>query len=107
MERLIEIQKRLDGTKPKLSKFEVEKLRMNGFLNSELFPENITDIDNMSLTAKGNRKPVCSVNRHGEVINTYDSVSIAAIKTGIPQSSISFVCNNKRKLAGGLKWRFV
>jgi len=39
-------------------------------------------------------------------VNEFESLSDAARKTEANQSHISRCCNNKRKLAGGFKWKF-
>jgi group I intron endonuclease len=45
--------------------------------------------------------------KDGIDIKTYDSVKEVMNSTGLPKSSISSVCNNKRNSAGGFQWRYV
>ena len=42
----------------------------------------------------------------GKIINTFCSVKEAGRKTGIDRTNIGACCRNKRKTAGGHKWRF-
>jgi hypothetical protein len=50
---------------------------------------------------------VCKVNIDtNEVIEEYNSVSIAALKNGIRQNSISNVLTNRAKTSGGYKWQY-
>lgn len=43
---------------------------------------------------------------NGEFLNEFSSKKEASIKTGICSVSISRVCNNKRKTAGGFVWKY-
>ena len=54
-------------------------------------------------------KPVAQFSLEGKLINIFDSMNKASIKTGIHQSSISYCCNKTRniKTGGGFIWRFV
>lgn len=59
---------------------------------------------------KGNiKKPVAQIDLEGNVVAVYDSITEASRKTGIDKNSISHVCSGiqKRKTAGGFKWRFL
>lgn len=49
--------------------------------------------------------PVISIDNNGNEIR-YISAKEASRITGINQGSISQCCNNKRKIAGGLKWKY-
>lgn len=42
----------------------------------------------------------------GVVVSTYESIGKASAVTGINTTSISMVCNGKRKTAGNYEWRF-
>ena len=41
-----------------------------------------------------------------KLIKVYESISEASRQTNIKIQSISYVCNNKRKTAGGYIWHF-
>lgn len=51
-------------------------------------------------------KPVACYSVDGKYIKRYDSVAEAERDTGISHSSISLCCNNKRKTAGNLVWKY-
>ena len=53
------------------------------------------------------KKKVVQCDKQNKKLNTFDSISDASRKTGISITSISYVCNNKRKTAGGYIWHFV
>lgn len=50
------------------------------------------------------RKPVVQIDRTNKIINVYPSIKEAKRKTGV--GHISCCCNNRRKTAGGYKWRY-
>jgi group I intron endonuclease len=54
-------------------------------------------------------KRVAKFDKDNNLISTYDSISEAAKKHGIPTSNISVVCNNKPhcKTAAGFIWKFI
>ena len=56
------------------------------------------------------KKPVVQLYKFlNVVINTFDSLSEAARRTGIPKSSISDCCKGRKhfKSAGGFRWKFL
>ena len=61
----------------------------------------------ISASSKGrNCIPVIQKSVLGEFIEKFESVSIAATKTGILQSSISNVLTKRAKIAGGFIWEY-
>ena len=52
-----------------------------------------------------NSKAVMQI-KNNKILNIYGSAQEAQRITGIKNSKISLVCNNKRKHAGGYEWRF-
>ena len=53
-------------------------------------------------------KKVQQINpKTGKVIRTYHALADAARLGGFQRSKIGLVCNGKRKLSGGFKWKFV
>lgn len=52
------------------------------------------------------RKKVVQCDKNNNIIHTFNSISDANKNTGISITSISYVCNNKRKIAGGYVWHF-
>jgi len=55
---------------------------------------------------KANSKSVLQFSKDNIFIKQFDSMIDASIKLNIHNSSISEVCNNKRKTAGGFIWRY-
>lgn len=51
-------------------------------------------------------KPIIQFDKEKNLINEFDSMSLAEIETGIFCSNISLVCNGIRKYAGGYIWEF-
>lgn len=60
-----------------------------------------------TLANEATKKKVVQLDKNKNEINTFESISDASRKTGITITSISYVCNNKRKTAGGYIWHFV
>ena len=52
------------------------------------------------------QKSVQQLTKQGECIAEYTSISNASRATGVATTSISQVCKNKQKVAGGYKWRY-
>lgn len=52
-------------------------------------------------------KPLVQLDLNDNLICEYDSIASANRITNIDKGDISKVCNNKRKLAGGYKWKFI
>lgn len=50
-------------------------------------------------------KPVCALNKNGEVIMVFESMQEAYRQTGIMESGISSCINGKQKTAGGFLWK--
>ncbi len=50
--------------------------------------------------------PIIQRDLHGNLMNTFSSMSEASKATGISQGNISQCCNKKRNKAGGYKWSF-
>ena len=46
------------------------------------------------------------IDENGVFLETYENISEASRKNNISISSISYVCNNKRKTAGGFVWHY-
>lgn len=64
----------------------------------------------MSDYLKGIPKPtlhkhITKLNKIGEYLDSYESITIASKFTGVPVSNISAVINKKRKSAGGFLWK--
>lgn len=53
------------------------------------------------------KKKVAQYTKSNELIRIYESISEASRQTNIVIQSISYVCNKKRKTAGGYIWCFV
>ena len=51
-------------------------------------------------------KQVIKLNDNNEILQTYDSVALAAADNNCDASGISKVCNGKRKKCGGFKWQY-
>lgn len=51
-------------------------------------------------------KSVIQMDLEGNVLNIYKSIKEAGLNLNINSSHITSVCNNKRKTAGGYKWKF-
>ena len=51
-------------------------------------------------------KEVVQLNKNGEYLKKYESMSIASRETKINISKICLVCQNKRKTTGGYKWMY-
>lgn len=68
--------------------------------------ENCRFIELIENIAKDSRKPVLQSDLKGNFIREWVSASEAGRKIGVDQSSINRCCNNKRKTAGGYKWRY-
>lgn len=59
------------------------------------------------LANEATKKKVIQCDKNNKTINAFNSISDAGRETGISITSISYVCNNKRKTAGGYIWHFV
>lgn len=53
-----------------------------------------------------NTKKVIQLSLDGEYINIFDSICDASRKTGSNDTNIRFVCQGKRKMCGGFKWKY-
>ena len=53
-----------------------------------------------------NNKPVDQYSKDGNFIRTWDAVNYAGKELNISPSTISLVCRNKRKTAGGYIWKY-
>ena len=51
-------------------------------------------------------KAVVQLDKDGNKINEYKSITDAANSVGISTTAIGYVCNGKRATAGGFKWKF-
>ena len=60
-----------------------------------------------TLANETTKKKVVQCDKNNNFINTFESISDASRQTEIAIQSISCVCNNKRKTAGGYIWHFV
>ena len=58
------------------------------------------------LANEATKKKVVQCDKNNNFINTFESISDASRQTGITIQGISYVCNNKRKTAGGFIWHF-
>lgn len=52
-------------------------------------------------------KPVSQYTLDDEFIASFDSIALATENTQVDKNHISLCCNNKRKSAGGYKWKFM
>ena len=59
------------------------------------------------LANEATKKKVIQCDKNNKTINAFNSISDAGRETGIAITSISYVCNNKRKTAGGYIWHFI
>lgn len=66
------------------------------------------DIENPKayITPKTNKKKIVQYDKDGNYITEYESLAMAAQKTGINLGNISQVCAKKRKTAGGYIWKY-
>ena len=78
------------------------------FLNEEgiiLEPQKKTNqIQNHRII--GTSKRVAKMNENNEILEIYDSISLAAEANHCDASAISKVCNGKRNKCGGFKWKY-
>lgn len=51
-------------------------------------------------------RKVNQYDKNGNLLNTFDSIKIASIKTGANDRHISSVCRGKRKTTGGYVWKY-
>lgn len=65
----------------------------------------VTDLSNEKIRKYKQKVKQIDI-KTNETINIYESVSEANRQTGINQTSIRKVCNNKGKTAGGYKWEY-
>lgn len=95
-----------------LNKPEVNHLdfnpRNNAYSNLEWVTESenrlhSSNIKNVWGFAK-EKVPVLCINKRGNIVNTYKSISDAERDTKIPQQNISKVISGERKTAGGFLW---
>ena len=71
----------------------------------ELTKEHLAWCNEM-LPDKFFKKRVVQYSLSGELINIFESMSEAELRTGIPHSNISAVCNGRNKTAGGFVWEY-
>lgn len=71
--------------------------------NNDTFRE---DVRNGKYISKMTHKKVIQLSLDNIKINKFESMAEASRKTNIIASSISAVCNGKRKTAGGYKWSY-
>jgi hypothetical protein len=66
--------------------------------------------DQISSSLKGSisskRKKVCQYSKEGDLLNTFDSLTLAAIAVGGCNSKISMCCRNKRKEHKNFAWKY-
>lgn len=53
-----------------------------------------------------NEKPVCQLDKLGNVVNQFPSMTEAERQTGIDQGNISLACSGRYRTAGGYIWKF-
>lgn len=51
-------------------------------------------------------KPVIQFDIYGNIVNEFESIKQASIKTGISDGNISSCCTGKRNTSGGFKWSY-
>jgi len=56
--------------------------------------------------SRSNQKPVIQMDKWGNVIEEFESGSMAARKTKISLKCINRVCNGERNQTGGYHWKF-
>lgn len=54
-----------------------------------------------------NSKKVIQLSKDGNIINCFDSITIASEKTKINRRGISAACKGKTNTSGGFKWKYV
>lgn len=52
-------------------------------------------------------KPVLQIDKLGNVVKQFPSISEASRQTGIFRQSIVYACGGKNRLAGGFSWKYV
>lgn len=100
IKRSEEFKAKLKGNKNSLG-----KKNSLGNKHSEETKQRMKEAKNISNGAKA-AKSVIQFDKTHNIIKIYPSVMEAHRKTGIPQCSISLVCRNKLKSAGGYLWKF-
>lgn len=80
-----------------------------GWYSYKKYMWSFTETSKVEKYIDRSNKPIQQLDLLGNVINTFDSVKSASIKTGISASSISSLAkgNRARKTAGGFKWKYV
>lgn len=76
-----------------------EKIKKNRVISDKLR-------NSIRATGLKNAKPVIQLTKDNVVINRFDSIMKAAEALNIDHGHISSVCKNKRKTAGGYKWKY-
>ena len=75
--------------------------------NSERMKENKLYLKGYPLANEVTKKKVAQYDKKNNLLNVYESISEASRNTGITIASISYACNDKRKMGGGFIWHFV
>ena len=71
------------------------------FSHEELTPNEVFERFNNNI-----KKPVAMMNKEGETLKTYKSITLAAKDNGLLIGNISACCYGKTKTCGGYKWCF-
>jgi group I intron endonuclease len=64
-------------------------------------------IKKAKVVSKGRKQRVGKYDDYGTLLEEFESIQTAAIKTGAKPSVISSVCRGVKKRAGGFKWKFL
>lgn len=94
------------GYEPGLEAEHIDTDRTNNRADNLRWTTHQENCRNIKTREKMAGVGVIQMDMDGNVIARYVSQQMAAELTGIQQSSISQVCNNKRNHAGGYIWRF-
>lgn len=69
-------------------------------------PKHLIVFKSMPKPESKKRKKIYQLDLQGHILNTFSSMAEAERMLGIAQSNISYVCNGRRKTAGGYKFIF-
>ena len=57
--------------------------------------------------SKGRKQRIAKVDENGNILEEFESITVASKKYGINGSHIASVCRHERKSAGGFKWKYM
>lgn len=97
---------------PKQNKYvnHIDKDRTNNSIsNLEWVSSSYNNLHSLYSAEKGHKtiSACIQLTDTEEIVETFDSIKSASIKTGINKSNISAVCCGLRGKAGGFKWKYL